>query len=219
MRAASIFLRLYLLWARIFYRLKIDGSENLPKEGGLVIVFNHIAPIIDGITAGIIFFARPDAASFGGAALPRGGLLGRFITRQRSSQSSFYLSAVKARGLSGMELVKALDFLKSGRAIALAAEGEISWDGNLQYPLAPGAAWMALRANVPVIACVSIGGYDVMPRWSRVPRLFGKVRIRVGEPFRVSDSPITKLSDELLNEANDKIYQEMKTLIDSTNNK
>ena len=123
------------------------------------------------------------------------------------------LSAVKAQGLSGVELLKALKILKSGKPIALAAEGEISWDGKLQYPLAPGAAWMALRANVPVIACVSIGGYDVMPRWSKLPKLFGRVTIKVGKPFYVHDEPITKLTDELMTKAGDKIYNEMAILI------
>jgi len=213
MRAAFLIWKIYLLWARIFYRLKVIGKENVPKEGGLVIVFNHIAPIIDGITGGIAFIERPDSATFGGAALPRGGFLGKLISSRRAEESSMMLSAVKAQGLSGVELLKALKILKSGKPIALAAEGEISWDGKLQYPLAPGAAWMALRANVPVIACVSIGGYDVMPRWSKLPKLFGRVTIKVGKPFYVHDEPITKLTDELMTKAGDKIYNEMAILI------
>jgi len=213
MRVAFIFLKIYLLWARIFYRLKIEGLENFPEEGGLIIVFNHIAPIIDGITGGIGFQSRPDTATFGGAGLPRGGFIGRLISKSRNDESSSMLSAVKAQGLSGVELLKALKMLKAGRAISLAAEGEISWDGKLQYPLAPGAAWMALRANVPVIACVSIGGYDIMPRWSKLPALFGKVSIRVGKPFYVHDEPITKLTDEMMTMAGDKIYNEMAALI------
>jgi 1-acyl-sn-glycerol-3-phosphate acyltransferase len=213
MSSFSFFLNLFILWAKIFYRLKIEGIENCPKEGGLVIVFNHIAPIIDGITGGIAYNIRPDLATFGGAALPRGGIIGRYMNKQRKSESSSMLSAVKAQGLSGVELYKALKILQKGRAISLAAEGEISWDGTLQYPLAPGAAYMALRANVPVIAFISTGGYDVMPRWSKVPKLFGKVSVRVGKPFYVHDGPITQMTDELLNGASDKIYQEMAGLI------
>jgi len=209
MKAAAFFWNFYILWARIFWRLKIEGADNIPKEGGLVIVFNHIAPAIDGITGG----SRHDVAVFGGAALPRGGLLAKLTSSRESGSDTFFLSAVKAQGLSGIELFKALKILKSGRAVSLAAEGEISWDGSLQYPLAPGAAWMALRANVPVIACCSIGGYDIMPRWSKVPRLFGKVTIRVGKPFYVRDEPITRLTEELLTEASDRIFNEMAAVI------
>ena len=208
-----VFWKFYVIWARIFWRLKIEGIENIPKEGGLVIVFNHIAPVIDGITGGLAMQTRNDVAVFGGAALPRPGILAKFTTARESINETSLLSAVKAQGLSGIELFKALKILNNGRAVALAAEGEISWDGQLQYPLAPGAAWMALRANVPVVACCSIGGYDVMPRWAKLPKLFGKVTIRVGKPFYVRDEPITQLTEELLTEANDRIFNEMAAVI------
>jgi 1-acyl-sn-glycerol-3-phosphate acyltransferase len=213
MKLAAMFWKFYMLWARIFWRLKIEGIENFPKEGGLVIVFNHIAPAIDGITGGIAMQSRQDVAVFGGAALPRGGLLAKFTSSRETGEDTYFLSAVKAQGMSGIELFKALNILKEGRAVALAAEGEISWDGELQYPLAPGAAWMALRGHVPVIACCSIGGYDVMPRWAKLPRLFGKVTIRIGKPFYVRDEPITQLTEELLTEANDRIFNEMAAVI------
>jgi 1-acyl-sn-glycerol-3-phosphate acyltransferase len=213
MKAAIFIWKLYVIWAKIFWRLKIEGFKNIPKEGGLVIVFNHIAPAIDGITSGIAMQSRPNVAVFGGAALPRGGFMDKLMSFRGSGDETFFLSAVKAQGLSGIELFKALKILKDGRAVALAAEGEISWDGTLQKPLSPGAAWMALRAHVPVIACCSIGGYDVMPRWSKIPRLFGKVTVRVGKPFYVRDEPITKLTEEMLSEASDRIYNEMAALI------
>jgi 1-acyl-sn-glycerol-3-phosphate acyltransferase len=213
MRAMIFFWKLYMVYARIFYHLKIEGLENIPTEGACVFVFNHIAPIIDSMTGGIIMNRRPDVAIFGGAALPRGASISKFIPGAQEGGEITMLNAVKAMGLSGIELLKALKILQAGRPISLAAEGEISWDGKLQYPLTPGSAWMALRAHVPVVAAVSIGGYDVMPRWARVPRLTGKVKIRIGKPFYVNDQPITQLTQEMLNAASDRIYNEMAALI------
>lgn len=208
------FWKIFLLYAKIFYRLKIEGEDNLPKEGPLIIVFNHIAPIIDSLTGGIAMQRRPDSAIFGGAALPMGGFLGKIFSGGGLHGGKIvFLSAIKGYGLSGGELLKALKILKEGKAVSLAAEGEISWDGKLQYPLAPGAAWMALRAHAPVVAIISSGGYDVMPRWAKFPKLTGKVTIRVGKPFYACDEPVTKLTDQLLTDANDRIYQEMASLI------
>lgn len=208
------FWQIFLFFAKIFYRLKIEGEENIPEEGPLIIVFNHIAPIIDSLTGGIAMKKRPDSAIFGGAALPMRGFMGKMFSGGGLHLGRIvFLSAMKGQGLSGIELLKALKVLKEGRAVSLAAEGEISWDGKLQYPLAPGAAWMALRAHAPVIAIISSGGYDVMPRWAKFPKLTGKVTIKVGKPFYVCDGPITRLTDQMITDASDKIYNEMASLI------
>jgi 1-acyl-sn-glycerol-3-phosphate acyltransferase len=124
------------------------------------------------------------------------------------------LSAYKARGFSAGELLKALRFLKEGRPIALAAEGEITWDGRLQHPLAPGAAWMALRAHVPVVPVISVGGYDIMPRWARFPKLTGRVIVRAGMPFYVGDEPPDRVTPEMVSAASETIYHEMAALLD-----
>lgn len=216
MKIVLIFLRLYLLLGKILYRLRVVGIENIPNEGACVIVYNHIAPIIDGMVGAAILIQRPDSGTFGGQGLPRGGALGKFMNRspkEETDRTPTYLGAIKARGLSGIELLKALKVLKGGRSISLAAEGELSWDGKLQYPLAPGAAWMALRAHVPVVAVVSVGGYDIMPRWARLPKLTGKVTIRAGEPFYVKDEAVTRLTEEDLEAAKDMIYEKMAELM------
>jgi 1-acyl-sn-glycerol-3-phosphate acyltransferase len=167
------------------------------------------------LTGGLAIQNRPDTAIFGGAALPMGGFLGKIFSGGggRQGQGLEFLAAKKGQGLSGIELIKAFRVLNEERAVSLAAEGEISWDGKLQSPLAPGAAWMALRAHAPVVAIISSGGYDVMPRWSRFPSLTGRVTIRIGKPFYVHNEPITRLTEELISDASDKIYQEMASLI------
>ena len=57
--------------------------------------------------------------------------------------------------------MQARGVLQQGGAIMITAEGEWTWDGRLQDPLAPGASWLALRTGAPVVPVVSAGGYDV----------------------------------------------------------
>ena len=88
----------------------------------------------------------------------------------------------------------------------------MTWDGQLQHPLAPGTAWLALRGHVPVVPLVSKGGYDIMPRWARLPKLTGRVTIRAGEPFYVCDEPLKRVSDEDVAAASQRIYDAMLAL-------
>jgi 1-acyl-sn-glycerol-3-phosphate acyltransferase len=206
MAKGDVLLKLYLLAGRLLYRLKIEDVENIPAQGACVIAFNHVAPIVDGLTGAVFLLRRPDTFSFGGRGLPMGGPVGRFIARRRQAGKELpLLDAYKARGLSAGELLKALALMQEGRPIALAAEGELTWDGQLQHPLAPGTAWLALRGHVQVVPVLSKGGYDIMPRWARLPKLTGQVMIRAGRPFYVCDEPMKRVSDEAIAAASQRI--------------
>lgn len=204
----------YLLAGRLLYHLQVEDIQNIPAAGACVIAFNHAAPIIDGMVGAVLLRRRPDSFTFGGRGLPMEGRLGQRLARRRQAGRELpILGAYKARGLSAGELLKALHLLQAGRAVALAAEGELTWDGQLQHPLAPGAAWMALRAHAPVVALVSKGGYDIMPRWARLPKLSGRVSLRAGRPFYVSSQPAAQVTDEMIAAASQRIYDEMAALI------
>ena len=93
----------------------------------------------------------------------------------------------------------------------MAIEGAISWDGRLQ-PFQSGAAWLALRSEVPIVATVLRGGYSVWPRWAKFPRLTGHLEIRIGEPFMLSKARDRKIDAALIGEANQKSATEMAKL-------
>ncbi len=96
----------------------------------------------------------------------------------------------------------------------MAAEGEITWDGQLQHPLAPGTAWLALRTGAPVVPIVSIGGYDVQPRWwLDKPRLSGRISIPVGQPYHLSKAPLSRVTADALAAANQCVWEAMHGLI------
>jgi len=197
---------------RILYRLEVRDIENIPAEGGCVIAWNHVAMSLDGYTIQAFKERRPDCITIGGSrvvAMQRR----REAKKQIEGAESPTVAAYKARGLSAGELLKTLKFLKEGRAIALAPEGEMTWDGRLQHPLTPGAAWMALRGHVPVVPLVQFGGYDIHPRWKTTPYLTGRVTIRAGKPFYVQDAPTKQMTDEVISVASQRIYDEMAAVL------
>jgi len=207
--------RLLFLAGHVLYRLRIEGAEHIPAEGACLLPFNHVAQPADLLINALIRRRRPDACVFGWQGLRGENPLTHFLAALGETQpDDRLLRAYKLRALSGGELVRALRLVQGGAALSIAAEGEITWDGRLQHPLAPGTAWLALRSGAPLVPVVSSGGYDLQPRWQmeRI-RLNGRLIIRVGQPFTLCDAPITQLNDDTLQAANERLWQAMSALL------
>ncbi len=205
-----------LLAGRLLYRLKITGQEHIPETGACLFAFNHVSIITDLFTQVVIRQRRPAYHLFSVQELRGNNPVAHALAGIGNEAAlERLLLAYKARGLSAASLLKSYNLLLEGQSIALAAEGEMTWDGRLQYPLAPGAAWLALRTAVPVIPIVSVGGYDIQPRWQwKKMRFWGRIEIRVGTPIQICDAPITRFSSALLNNANDLIWKTMANLLE-----
>jgi len=205
-----------LRFGRWRYKLRVIGEENIPEQGPCVAAFNHSARYLDAMSIRVVKIHRPDAVAFGAVGMPPSGLIA-WITKRRTERDEevepAMLGAIKARGFSAVELLKALKLLSADRVVLIAAEGEVPWDGQLIHPLAPGAAWMGLRAHVPIVPIVMIGGYDILPRWRDYPKFTGRLTMRVGQPFYVVDQASTKVDDQAISNASQTIYEKMESLI------
>jgi 1-acyl-sn-glycerol-3-phosphate acyltransferase len=71
--------------------------------------------------------------------------------------------------------------LGEGWSLVVYPEGGRSPDGEIQE-FRPGAAWMARRADVPVVPVRICGTHDVMPKGRTLPRR-APVRVIYGEPL------------------------------------
>jgi 1-acyl-sn-glycerol-3-phosphate acyltransferase len=160
---------------RLYFRVRIEGKENIPKEGGYIIVANHISfldpllictivpRIIHYLTYAIYYYARP---------------LHWFCKR-------VYCIPIKKDGKDISGLKKALRLLKSGELIGIFPEGERSQTGQLQQP-EPGVALIALRAKVPILPVGIRGAYEAFPRGAKFPKP-QQITITFGKPFRIDD--------------------------------
>ena len=207
--------RAHFALGRVLYRLSIEGEEHIPRDGPCLFSTNHVALAADAFVYLTIRRHRPGAYFFGWQTLRGENPLVTFL--RRFGEEDFetrMLQAYKAHGLSAVELLRAFQIVENGGAVALAAEGEITWDGGLQHPLAPGTAWLALRTGAPVVPIVSIGGYDVQPRWrlDKV-RLSGRISIRVGQPYHLCEEPLSHVPDDVLDAANHRVWKAMDALI------
>lgn len=191
-----------LALGRALYGLEIHGREHLPAHGPLVLVVRLNARI-SVFAAAFLYATLDEFYGFAGGA---------FIVNTRPamwlSERMGMLPTYKGGGLSALPLVEAFKRLRRGKIIFVTASRDLPWDGRLG-PIPHGAVWLALRAGAPLVAVAVQGDYDIWPRWASRPRLRGKLVIRVGEPFRVSDAPAGTVTDAMLEEANGRLRAEV----------
>ena len=158
-------------FTRVWTRTTIEGREHIPPQGPCILAPTHRSnldtPITAAVTGRRVRFMGKDSLwkSKGWAWLLSS--LGGFPV----SRGTFDLEAMK----------RCLEVLEAGEPLVVFPEGERK-SGPTVQPLFEGAAYLALKANVPIIP-IGIGGSErVMPKGSKMIYPY-KVHVIVGEPI------------------------------------
>lgn len=186
---------------RIFGAYKIEGSENIPKTGGVLLCCNHISHL------------DPPALSNG---CPRQI---HYIAKQELFDDKFIgwlfhrIQAIPVkRGSADRNTLKlAAHYLESGEVVGMFPEGTRSLDGKLQEPEA-GVGLIALRSKPIVVPACVIGTNLVLPSGAKFLR-FGKIKIIYGKPIDMSDL-YEKSGREAVDAISARIMQHIQTLLD-----
>ena len=111
-----------------------------------------------------------------------------------------------------LSLVDGYRTLRDGGTVSINPEGDGPWDGR-PLDTRNGPAWLGLHTGAPMIPMVtSLGAYDIWPRWARLPYLRGKLRFKIGEPFKLTEEPVARASDEDLKTARERIRAEFDSI-------
>ncbi len=91
----------------------------------------------------------------------------------------------EGRGQGRARVARAARLIRDeGHSFLVFPEGQRSWDGTLR-PFKRGGFFLALEAGVPIVPVSIAGGYELMPRGSRIVRP-GRVRITFHAPVDVA---------------------------------
>lgn len=163
-----------LVW--IFCRVEVIGIENMPKQGPLIIVSNHLgdADVIVGLTI---------------TRLPID-----IMVKSELYDTPIFGKAIDAYGVIWVHrgqpdrkaLRVALDSLRAGRSLALAPEGRESLTGSLEEGTG-GAAYIAQKAKVPIMPVTFTGTEN----W----RVFGNLRRLKRSYVTVTIGPVFYLGE------------------------
>lgn len=157
---------------RCYLRVRMEGVERLPASP-YVICFNHLGWLDPFVLVALV---------------PGSARLFIFGPRERDMTVGAKNRIIAWSGLAvpfkpgKTELLasarRAVHMLAGRNVLAIAGEGRLSESEHEVLPLNAGAAYLALRAGVPVVP-VAING----TRWLR----FGKrIRVRVGTPLLIA---------------------------------
>ncbi|MGN7409708.1 MULTISPECIES: lysophospholipid acyltransferase family protein [unclassified Sporosarcina] len=173
-----------------FYRIKVIGQENFPKDQGVLLCTNHIDnldPPVVGLTAPrpVHFMAKEELFQ---------------LPLLKSILPNVNAFPVK-RGLSDRQAIrKALELLRSGQVVGMFPEGTRSKTGEIGKGLT-GAGFFALKGDALVMPCAIIGPY----------RPFKQLKVVYGEPIDMTPYRERKASAE---EATEVIMTAIQKLIE-----
>ena len=177
----------FLLLTHILCDMKCIGRENFPNNNPYVVASNHQSYpdgvlIIDYLPRGHFKWMCCLAAS---DLETNHGKLGRLIMRVGRG------IAVDRYGNPVRGLIKAKKEVEKGNICFVFPEGTRSHTGKLAE-MKDGAAYLAIKAGVPMVPVYIAGAYQIWPRTSKKPHPLNglhrrKIRIYVGEPLHGED--------------------------------
>jgi 1-acyl-sn-glycerol-3-phosphate acyltransferase len=178
-------------------RVRVSGLENVPRDGPLIVVANHLSNADPPLVAGWLTPALGRQMHILAKQSLFVPVVGWLLRR---------LGATPVRaGGSDIEAYRvAREVLDRGEVLCIFPEGTRSHDGVLGEAK-PGVAMLATRSGVPILP-VGVSGTDrFLGRGQRLPRLGTRVELRVGEPFTLDMDPalsrraaISAASDEIM---------------------
>ncbi|MEO1017488.1 MAG: AMP-binding protein [Pseudomonadota bacterium] len=154
-----------LVWAvmRLFFSLKVEGLENVPPTGALIITPNHVSDLDPLVVAAALPTSRLRQTYWAG------DLTRLFATRawRFFSRLAHIFPVDERRPGAAMEAAETV--LKSGKTQVWFPEGWRSPDGELQRFM-PGIGRVMLQANASALPVLIEGAFEAMPRDRRWPR-------------------------------------------------
>jgi 1-acyl-sn-glycerol-3-phosphate acyltransferase len=189
-----------LFFCRILFRMRIDGLNNVPRQGGVLVVSNHLHnadPVLISVAMPrpMHYMAKKELMTVPviGKAIRYGGAFP--VDRGKADRHAIQM---------------ATDRLQQGIAVGMFPEGTRSPTRRIERVL-PGAGLIALRGNVPILP-IAIVGSERLPfngskqmhetsdgRW--------RVTVTIGEPFTLPLGPDGKRlsSEEAINVAMERV--------------
>lgn len=167
------------------FRVRIEGLENIPGTGGLLLAGNHVGSL-DGPLV-VMLSPRPVRAL----------VKSEFFTgRHGALLAGIGQIPIQRNAADRIALRQALDVLDTDGALAIFPEGECG-PGTLDS-IEFGVAWLALRSGAPIVPVACFGTDRAIANGDWKPRLRTPIRVVFGLPFHISEQARPRSRSALL---------------------
>lgn len=170
--------------AKILFSLKVEGLENLPKQGGFILAVNH-ASSLDPF---IIISAIP--------CYIRWTIIYEYYDLW---YLRWILKQMRFIRLDNNLPREAFRTLLDDQPIGIFPEGRRTWTGKLG-PGRPGVAALARRTSSPVVPVAIVGSFAALPRTRKRIKLH-PITVRIGARLFFSQ-PANKKENERIDQQN-----------------
>jgi 1-acyl-sn-glycerol-3-phosphate acyltransferase len=201
--AYSLARNLLFVFLKGWCRLTVDGREHLPASGPYILAPSHRSIIDTPVASGL---SRRRMRFMGADKWWSNESFGRLLT----ALGGFPVT----RGTADREALKrSIEVLAGGEPLVLFPEGERK-SGPIVQPLFDGAAYVAVKAGVPIVP-VGIGGTErVMPRGSRV--IFPhRIHAVIGPPIPVPIDTNGRVPRAAMHDVTVQLHAELQRLFDA----
>jgi len=154
---------------------RVEGRENVPLSGGLIVCGNHFATLDPPMVPA--FLPRPDSWSMAKSEYFR-------KARMRWLFKAYQAFPVVRHTADRVAIRRSFDLLKAGQALVIYPEGTRVESGVLSKP-EPGAGFIAQKSGCPVLPVAITGTRECMPKGKFWPRRV-PVLVRFGKPFQIA---------------------------------
>lgn len=149
---------------KLFFRLKVEGLENLPQKTNFIIVANH-ASFLDPLVIGTV--------------IPKKIYWLALKDIYNTFWLKWFMNMTEALP-TGSASERAIYLLAKNKSIGLFPEGTRTYDGKLRE-FKRGAALLALKTGRPIVPCAILGTYEAFPRTVKFPK-FVPIKVKIGKP-------------------------------------
>lgn len=170
---------------RALTRYEVSGLEHVPASGGFIVTPNHVSHVDPFPWAHVLYDHGIAPVFLAKSTLFDAPVIGS-VMRGAKQVRVERESATAARALA-----PAIRAISAGECVVVYPEGSLTRDPNM-WPMRgkTGAARLALHAGCPVIPVAQWGPQDLLPPYSKVPRVSRRrrrIQIRFGPPVDLSD--------------------------------
>jgi len=191
-----IFTIIFKINFKLFFRLKVEGLENLPKSN-FIIIANHNSYLDPLVIMAIV---------------PRKIHCIALRSLYRVWWIKWFLRLVEALPV-GSSSPKAVELLANNSIIGLFPEGGLSFNGKLRE-FRRGAALLAFKTGRPIVPCAISGTYEAFPRDAKRIK-FMPIKVKIGEPIYLLKEPDEVIDDLYLQEGIFKVRNTVKELLNA----
>ena len=163
---------LFVLLDVAWFRLRVRGKHDLPKDGPALVLSNHTGTL-DSFWTGYAM-GRP-LHFMAATSVLRIPFFGRVAAALGAFGKKKYV-----RDTASLKVM--MQLLRDGEAVVVYPEGTRTWDGR-PLPVIPGLGRLVRKMKVPVIYTRLENTFLFNPRWATWPR-FIPVRITFDGPYR-----------------------------------